>query len=210
MNGRRAEVLRVLREADDAMAVAEVADRLGVHVNTVRFHLDDLVRSGQVVSEPGRVRTAGRPPRVFRAVQRMDPSGERHYRMLSEILVAGLGEGIGSRRTAAAAGRAWGRTHASDRADLSVTDRLVTLLADADFAPERRVTSDDSTEVSIGLHNCPFLELAEGRPDVVCSVHRGLMEGALEAWGSEATVESLEAFVEPDLCLTRIVVPGGS
>ena len=200
----------MLREAQAPMAVAEIAERLGVHVNTVRFHLEALRQAGQVEGAMAQARTPGRPPQVFRAVQRMDPAGQRHYRVLAEVLVAGLGEGSRAGRTAAAAGRAWGRAHAGDHRGPAVADRLVALLDDAGFAPERAAIRGGGSEVDIGLRNCPFLELAEGRPDVVCSIHRGLMEGALEAWGSDATIESLEPFAEPDLCLTRIVVPGGS
>jgi predicted ArsR family transcriptional regulator len=29
---------------------------------------------------------------------------------------------------------------------------------------------------------CPFREIAEARPDVVCSIHLGLMRGALARW----------------------------
>jgi predicted ArsR family transcriptional regulator len=29
------------------------------------------------------------------------------------------------------------------------------------------------------VYRCPFREIAEARPDVVCSVHLGLMRGAL-------------------------------
>lgn len=71
----------------------------------------------------------------------------------------------------------------------------------SEFAPERR-SSDGAQQV--GLRHCPFLELAEGRPGVVCPVHLGLMRGALETWAAPVTVERLEAFAEPDLCLVHL------
>lgn len=52
--GRRREVLRVLRASADPMTIAAIAEALGVHPNTVRFHLDSLVGDGQVEPvEPG-------------------------------------------------------------------------------------------------------------------------------------------------------------
>ena len=71
------------------------------------------------------------------------------------------------------------------------------------FAPQLR-TVDGQQQV--GLRHCPFLELADGGSDVVCPVHLGLMRGALEAWNAPVTVEKLEPFVEPDLCLAHLRV----
>ena len=73
------------------------------------------------------------------------------------------------------------------------------------FDPERRGTNG---EQQIGLRHCPFLELAENRAGVVCSVHLGLMRGALETWGAPVAVERLDAFVEPDLCVAHLTGVG--
>ena len=62
------------------------------------------------------------------------------------------------------------------------------LLAELGFAPQRRIAHG---EVQVGLRHCPFLELAEGRSSVVCPIHLGLMQGALEAWGAPITVDRL-------------------
>ena len=80
-------------------------------------------------------------------------------------------------------------------------DRLVGVLDDLGFAPERRTSNGAQ---SIGLRHCPFLELAETRGTVVCPVHLGLMQGALETWTAPVSVDRLDAFVEPDLCLAHI------
>lgn len=92
------------------MTIAAIAGVLGVHPNTVRFHLDRLVGDGRVERvAPGR-RVPGRPPLLFRAVRRMDRGGSRRYQLLAEILVAAVGATKDPRATAVAAGRAWGRT----------------------------------------------------------------------------------------------------
>ncbi len=68
------------------MSIVAIADLLGVHPNTVRFHLDGLVGDGQVERvEPSR-KGPGRPPLMFGAVRQMDRGGTRHYRLLAEIL----------------------------------------------------------------------------------------------------------------------------
>lgn len=61
----------------------------------------------------------------------------------------------------------------------------------------------DGTGQEVGLRHCPFLELAETQAGVVCPVHLGIMRGALQTWGAPVTVDRLDAFVEPDLCLAH-------
>jgi predicted ArsR family transcriptional regulator len=191
------------------MSIVAIADELGVHPNTVRFHLDSLVGEGQVEQvEPGR-KGPGRPALMFQAVRQMDRGGTRHYRLLAEILITALANERDPRAKAMAAGRAWGRKLDSTLESLpaeaksaeEAIGRLVGVLDELGFAPERRTSNG---EQRVGLRHCPFLELAETRASVVCPIHLGLMQGALKTWAAPVTVDRLEAFVEPDLCLAHI------
>jgi predicted ArsR family transcriptional regulator len=202
---RRPEVLRVLRASGDPMSIIAIADVLGVHPNTVRFHLDGLLGEGQVEQvEPGRKRP-GRPALMFRAIRQMDRGGTRRYRMLAEILVNAIGAEQDSAAKALAAGRAWGREQDGRRKDVpsaeQAIDGLVDVLEELGFAPERRRSNG---EQQVGLRHCPFLELAENRASIVCPIHLGLMQGALETWRAPVTVGRLDAFVEPDLCVAHL------
>ena len=210
---RRREVLRLLRSSPAPMSIVAIADQLDVHPNTVRFHLDSLLADGQVEQvEHGR-RGPGRPPLMFQAVRQMDRGGTRHYRLLAEILIAALAGERDPRAKAIAAGRAWGSemgarpgsapAHTADEA----VDRLVEVLDELGFAPERRCSDG---ERQVGLRHCPFLELAETRASVVCPIHLGLMQGALETWAAPVSVDRLDAFVEPDLCLAHITPVGAA
>lgn len=201
--GRRRAVLRALCASRVPMSIAAIAGKLGVHPNTVRSHLDNLVADGQVERvEPGRGRP-GRPPLMFRAVRRTDSTGTRRYRLLAEILASGLAAERDSRAMALSAGRAWGRQLEAPPAgaDTEETiDHLVAVLDDLGFAPERRASNGRQ---QVGLRHCPFLELAETQAGVVCPVHLGIMRGDLQTWGAPVTVDRLDAFVEPDLCLAH-------
>ena len=205
MSGRREDVLAMLRTADAPLSIAAVADELSIHPNTARFHLDALLRTGQVESvETGRTKP-GRPPLMFRAVPGMDPAGPRDYRMLAGILVAALAGQPNPARRAAAAGSTWAKQHTDGseaRSRRSAVDRLTNLLADLGFAPQKRSGARGIGE--IGLHNCPFLELAQTRRDVVCPVHMGVMKGALSAWDAPIIVSELTPFAEPDLCVVHL------
>ncbi|WP_156656058.1 metalloregulator ArsR/SmtB family transcription factor [Mycobacterium sp. 852002-51971_SCH5477799-a] len=203
--------MRLLRAAPDPMSIAGIADVLGVHPNTVRFHLDSLVADGQVEHVELDRKGPGRPPLMFRAVRQMDRGGTRHYRLLAEVLAMGFAAEHDPGPKALAAGRAWGRRIDSEPRPLPETPdsaeeaigRLIDVLDELGFAPEHRVSNG---EQQIGLRHCPFLELAENSSSVVCPVHLGLMQGAMETWGAPVSVDRLDPFVEPDLCLAHLTL----
>jgi predicted ArsR family transcriptional regulator len=201
---RRSEVLRTLRAAPRPMSITGIAEELGVHPNTARFHLEHLVAQGQVEQVESERAGPGRPPLMFRALRRMDRDGPREYLLLAQVLAERLAGELNSSEKAAEAGRAWGRRAAAPNtvggAEESV-EHLVAMLDGMGFAPER---SGDTDQPRIGLRHCPFLELAEQHSTVVCPVHLGLMQGALESWGAPVAVDRLEPFVEPDLCMTHL------
>lgn len=195
----------MLRASRAPLSIIAIADELGVHANTVRFHLDSLLGDGLVEQVQPERRGPGRPPQLFTAVARMDRGGARQYRLLAEILTNGLAADEDSTARAIAVGRAWGeRLDPPGHADDSI-DRLMAVLDELGFEPERR--SNDGNQ-QLGLRHCPFLELAEKRSNVVCPVHLGLMRGALETWGAQVTVDRLEVFAEPGLCLAHLARAG--
>lgn len=213
--GRRGEVLQLLRDVGEPMGIAEIADRLGIHGNTVRFHLDTLVGNDQVERTAAERKSPGRPPQLFQVAQGMDPMGPRHYQTLAEVLATSLATDPDPSGRGVEAGRAWGRLQASattDTADRHESPgaaesvrRLTGMLDELGFAPEHTA---DSGRSQIGLRHCPFLELAVRRSEVVCPVHLGLMQGAMESWDSPVTVDRLDAFVEPDLCVAHLSAGG--
>jgi predicted ArsR family transcriptional regulator len=203
--GRRRDILRVLRAANAPMSIVAIAEMLEVHPNTVRFHLDTLVGSGRVEQVASDRKGPGRPALMFRAPRRMDRGGPRRYRVLAEILAIELAADGDPGARALAAGQAWGRqleptarTPARTVGKEKSIELLVDLLDELGFAPERR------GEDQVGLRHCPFLELAETRNAVICPVHLGLMQGALESWRAAVTVDRLEPFAEPDLCMAHL------
>ena len=96
--GRRDVILALLRASTEPRSIASIADELGVHPNTVRFHIDALLRAGRVEQVLGDSAGRGRPPILFRASRRMDPTGPTNYRLLAGILtgyVAGRPDAAG-------------------------------------------------------------------------------------------------------------------
>lgn len=202
--GRRADVLAVLRRADGPLSIAAIAAELAVHLNTVRFHLDALLAAGQVKRVAADHAKPGRPPQLFAAVRGMDPGGPRHYELLAAVLADSVARGADPVAQACAAGRDLGARLGESRraaAQSEPVGQLVGLLEDLGFAPER-------DESRIGLRHCPFLEVARDRPDVVCRVHLGLMQGAVESWDVPLSVDDLVPFAEPDRCVAQLVEVG--
>lgn len=198
---RRADVLDALRATSTPVTITQLARSLDVHPNTVRFHLDALVGTGQVERVESGRHGPGRPPQLFRAAHRMDPAGPTRYRMLAEILTLALAADDDPEAKALDIGRSWGRTVEPPAAG-SAVDALVRVLDEFGFAPEQPVTAQ------LRLRHCPFLEIAETSSAVVCPIHLGLMQGALENWQAPVTVDRLEPFVEPDLCLAHLTARG--
>lgn len=218
----RAAVLEVLSRSGSPLGVADVADRLGLHPNTVRGHLDVLAEAGYVVRSPAPPAGRGRPRVVYRAT---DAPEERNYRLLSEVLVGYLlATSEQPARAAASAGRAYAEQEFPQQArgggaagaggGAAGTGggagagggvaAVVGALADLGFAPE---LGDEGA--SIRLRHCPFRELADRQRDVVCGAHLGLIQGALARSASGVTAVRLRPFVEAELCVVSLETSAG-
>lgn len=211
----RARVLSVLQNSQAPLGVDEVAERVHLHVNTTRFHLDALVEAGlaerasEARSQPGRPRT------LYTARPDAPRAGERSYRLLAQILTSYFAAEVPQPSQAAQrAGQAWGRYLAErpapfERADVeSATRQLVDVLDGIGFAPEAKTSG---RRRQLLLRHCPFREAAEQHSAVVCAVHLGLMQGLLAEIGAPIEAEQLKPFVEPDLCVADLAVrPDGN
>ncbi|MEU3983783.1 helix-turn-helix domain-containing protein [Streptomyces sp. NPDC026672] len=220
--GRRTAVLQVLRETDGPVSVADVAERVGVHLNTARFHLDALVADGMVTRGTAPRDEPGRPKVVYSAVAGDGPDGSRSFRLLSDILLGVVSTSVEDPVDAATrAGRSWGSylTDAPAPTErVSAEDgerRLVAVLEDIGFVTETETAADAdgpgeegtpvrSADRRLRLHHCPFREVAQRRPDIVCAIHLGLMQGTVETLRAPLTAESLQPFVTPHLCVATL------
>ncbi|MEV6795293.1 helix-turn-helix domain-containing protein [Streptomyces sp. NPDC051320] len=207
---RRRMVLDLLREAETPLGVAEVAERIGVHPNTVRFHLDALVSQGAVERTLEKLVGPGRPRTVYAPRPGMDRGGRRGYHLLARILLSRLAStGPDAGAEATEAGRSWGRYLVEQPPPFHRTTGaesiglLTRLLAELGFEPEA-VDGGDGVPEGLRLRHCPFLELAEEFGPIVCPLHLGLMQGALAELRAPVEATGLEPFAEPDACLAHL------
>ena len=195
MNGerQRQELLGALRGASDGLDTNQLAERLGLHPNTIRWHLGVLADAGLVQAIPERRHGRGRPSIVYRLTGEGIARGRDEYRLLATMLtdlVATDGDG---QARAYEAGVRWGRHLRQGEPDVS----LAHLLDREGFEAEQH---GDQIE----MRRCPFYALAESSPQVICTLHHGIIDGALAEAGSDEAVERLDAFVEPGLCIAHL------
>ena len=179
-------VLAAVRDAGAGVTAGEVAARLGLHVTTVRFHLERLAADGRVAGAAVQTGGRGRPRVVFRAVRLPDALAG----MLAALTEAAAGEGPVAER-AQNAGERWART--LDLGEAGVVGALADVFAQLGFAPER-------AEGGLALRACPFLDDARRHPEVVCGVHRGLAIGIARRAGGEVELRPFQG----DVCVLAI------
>lgn len=206
----RVRLLDLLRSNAHAMDARELAESAGLHVTTTRFHLDELRAAGLVSVYPEERGMRGRPRMLYSAVCSGDPQAAiaRGYQQLAEVLATQWSDGSKERASERAeqAGRDWARreirTTAARTTDVpEVTVQINALFAELGFDPELQ---RDHEGLHILMHSCPFASVAGLHPDVVCSLHLGLLDGALAELGAKNTVTSLQAHSEPQLCIAHV------
>lgn len=177
------------------LSTAEVASSLGLHLNTVRPHLERMREVGLLEARPDTSGGVGRPQKLYELAEDAPGLGLEPpvypmlARMLLDVAVAsGTEEGV-----VIEAGRSSGRTLAHRAEDGRAASSpggtgamTLDMLEDLGFDPAS-VTEDGTTSVAFG--HCPFGDLANAQPQVVCALHRGLMEGFTEELGG-ATVQN--------------------
>lgn len=219
----RVAILQALRINGGLLDVQAIAKRVGLHTNTVRSHLDQLMDAALVESEVQERKTPGRPRLLFRATSTRGVGPEDSYQVLAEILASGIRDGEpAAGAVAAKAGRRWGQRleqqggTSAERLDSGrALDRVVALLDEVGFTP--RVSDATATRILSGatgnatgnatvieVHRCPFYDIAREYTDVVCAVHLGLVQGALEQMQAPPSAVRIEPFVRPDLCLVHL------
>jgi predicted ArsR family transcriptional regulator len=203
-------VLELLRSAPGALGVMDLAAQLGLHANTVRFHLNRLVTAGLVTREEEEHNGPGRPRLTFTAVAQHElEGGRRSYQLLADMLAGFIADtSPDARAQAVELGRTWGRYLATKPAPAKrVTEEeslreLLHVLDDIGFSP--LLAEDDDEQPQVLLRHCPFLEVASAHGEVVCSLHLGVMQGVLAEQRAPLEAGHLEPFVEPSLCVAHL------
>ena len=211
--------------ASRPLSTMELAERLELHPNTVRLHLERLRDVGLVEVSTAGHGTVGRPQHrwalsVNAPSLGLEPSGLRLLaHLLAETAAAAqpdaatlgaIGRDAGLERSAAttrAAGRSARRPPGPSP---SCVRAVLDELADLGFDPVLEGDGDGPVQ-AVAFTRCPFRELAVAYPDLVCTLHRGITEGIVAGAvartpGTTAEVASFSSLVDRDPCRVELAV----
>ena len=196
-NTRYAIYLELAR-AVSPRSTAEIAEVLELHPNTIRPHLERMRDIGLLQVVVDARGTVGRPQHRYSLSPEapslgLEPSSWPVLaRMLADV-AAFMAPEVDD---VAALGEEQGRAAADRRRGRPCVDALADALAELGFDPASAVEGNVAT---IAFTHCPFRELAEQYPDLVCNLHRGLIEGFVDELGG-ASVTAFATLADRDPC----------
>jgi predicted ArsR family transcriptional regulator len=200
-NTRYAIYLELARSSRP-LATAEIAATLDLHPNTVRPHLERMRDVGLLTIETEARGTVGRPQHRYSLAPDAPSLGlePATFPVLARMLLrvaatSGIGQG-----DVLDAGREQGE---SDAARLGDADCLTGLVARLDALGFDPAVAGDDDEVTVAFTHCPFRELAEANPEIVCALHQGLVEGIVDVLGG-ADVDTFHPLTDRTPCQVEL------
>jgi predicted ArsR family transcriptional regulator len=174
----RARVFGVLGELRRPTSTDELAERLGLHPNGVRVHLERL-REGGLVARDRTRGGRGRPRDMWTVAPDAQPGGDppTAYADLGRWLARAIAPGKTRLRAVENTGREIGRDLAPEGGG-SVEEKMHATLVSLGFQPEREL--DPEGQLTYRLRNCPYRDAVRENQPVVCTLHRGITRGLLD------------------------------
>lgn len=204
-NTRYAIYLEVARSARP-LSTSEVAETLGLHPNTVRPHLERMREVGLLEVEIDARGQVGRPQHRYSLAADAPSLGLEPpaFPLLARLLAAVAASAGASAEDAVGAGRSRGRDagRAAGRAD-DAPACIAALTRDLEALGFDPAAVDDGEATTIAFTHCPYRELAEAFPEYVCQLHRGMVEGFVDAVGS-ADVVSFHTLADREPCQVTV------
>lgn len=197
----RERVLRALIELGPRpVTLNEVADALGGHPNTSRQHLEILVSDRLVAAEPIARDTPGRRPLGFSVTDAgrealASPAATDEYRELVGAFATYL-VSAGAEADARRVGEMWGSTRTRDLSADDPVNSLVEMLDILGFGPTLTLTESGEAVV---LRTCPLIGMVSDNPEVMCELHRGMIDGVMRKLSASEGV-TLVPFASEDGC----------
>jgi predicted ArsR family transcriptional regulator len=186
-NTRYAIYLELARSSSP-LATAQIADGLGLHPNTVRPHLERMRDVGLLDVVTDARGAVGRPQHRYSLAADAPSLGFEPpaFPTLARMLLRLAAAADLPAADCIEAGREHGLALAAQRSGgLDGVNALMEELAILGFDPESVIDDHGAT---IAFTRCPFQDLAEGNPEVVCSLHQGLVAGIVDGCGDGEVV----------------------
>jgi predicted ArsR family transcriptional regulator len=199
------------------IATAEIAEMLGLHPNTVRPHLDRMREVGLLEVSTDARGEVGRPQHRYALVADapslgLEPPTMPVLARMALTMARRLGaspadaDAVGQTEGAARAAR-YAAAPSALEALVADLDRLGfdPVVTEPDAGSEMEDGDDDGPVTAVvAFANCPFADLARHQPDLVCSLHRGLVAGFVAEMG-DAEVAEFCSLVHRTPCQVSVV-----
>lgn len=198
----RYAIYQELAGSRDPLSVRELADALELHPNTVRPHLEQMREVGLVVVAAVHRGTVGRPEHRYSLAVGAPSAGldPPAHTLLAALLAALAERGGAGVDEAVATGSTWGEEAVHRTPDAECARLLLGELDRLGFEP---ASVQQGPCLDVAFQHCPFKELAEAYPELVCNLHRGIVEGIV---GDRGVVEYFGALYDRDPCTVSVTV----
>ena len=201
----RRRLFALLGTLGRSASTPELAERLSLHPNGVRTHLQRMREAGLVIHRRG-AQPRGRPRDEWALAPTARPGGDppHAYGTLAVWLARSIPATPARLREIEASGRRIGQELATAVAP-SPEQAIGDLLTALGFQPE--IEREPEGRLRCRLRNCPYRDSVRENQAVVCTLHRGLTRGLLDRLAPTAT---LERFVphDPDRADCEIDIDG--
>lgn len=195
-NTRYAIYLELAR-SPKPLATADIARSLDLHPNTVRPHLERMREVGLLEQRVDTRGGVGRPQHLYSVAPDAPSLGLEPpvFPMLARMMMRIVEGARPAVDDVVEAGREQGRIDSTRWPHaLSCREALESELARVGFDPE---SVPDDGVTTIGFMHCPFRDLAQANPAIVCGLHQGMVEGFVET-RRDGRVAAFRSLVDRD------------
>ena len=175
----RLSIVRRLAAGEPA-SLQELADAADVHLNTARAHVAALEEAGAVISQPRQREGRGRQTLEYELAEGWT-LGSSDFRAVAEVLATAVQRQEMSPEDRLEVGREWGRYVLGRPGPHDPEQEMLNALQWLGYVAE---IDDDELQ----LTGCPCILVSPDEPRIVCDVAVGLVEGILDAAGSDLCV----------------------
>lgn len=203
------------------LATAEIAATLGLHANTVRPQLEKMREVGLLQVEVDGRGGVGRPQHRYALAADAPSLGLEPalFPLATKVLLQmAASAGLGATEAIEAAREQARSLSGSAVGSRSFVDMVSHQLSELGFDPTV-VASEPGlehapgtgpaapTQVTLVFGHCPFRELAEANPALICGLHQGLVEGMVAASRSGAGCR-FRSLVDRNPCQVDLLLDG--
>ncbi len=209
----RRDIYLYVRSCRSGVKAADVADEFALHPNVARHHLEKLAAGGYVHVALAKHESAGRPSKVYCAVESDTQLSfpPRRDDLLGMLLARALGRlSVDDARVLAEeVGYEYGRSlaaHMEPSEGQRSFKAAVASVADALTAHGFAAHTESRGKVLELVHeHCPFGEAAQRFPHVLCAVDTGMIRGMLEGlYGETQPTITASRPSGDEHCVTRV------